>query len=82
MNEQIPAIGLVKSLNQSFARDENNDRTTSVKRDDHKLIDHLKNGTALDNMTNNFPLLNQIDEGIHLDNIDWNKNAFQTLLVS
>jgi hypothetical protein len=33
-------------------------------------------------MTNNFPLLNQIDEGIHLDNIDWNKNAFQTLLVS
>jgi hypothetical protein len=33
-------------------------------------------------MTNNFPLLNQIDEGIHFDNIDWNKNAFQTLLTS
>jgi len=31
--------------------------------------------------TKNFPLLNQIDEGINSDNIDWNKNAFQTLLV-
>jgi hypothetical protein len=31
--------------------------------------------------TKNFPLLNQIDEGIYSDNIDWNKNAFQTLLV-
>lgn len=31
--------------------------------------------------TNTFPLLNQIDEGIHSDNIDWNQNAFQTLLV-
>jgi hypothetical protein len=29
----------------------------------------------------NFPLLNEIDEQIHLENIDWNKNAFQTLLV-
>jgi len=28
-----------------------------------------------------FPLLNEIDEQINLDNIDWNKNAFQTLLV-
>ena len=32
-------------------------------------------------MTNNFPLLNQIDTEIHSDQIDWNKNAFQTLLV-
>ena len=32
--------------------------------------------------TNTFPLLNQIDEGIHSEDIDWNKNAFQTLLVS
>lgn len=31
--------------------------------------------------TNTFPLLNQIDEGIHSEDIDWNKNAFQTLLV-
>jgi hypothetical protein len=30
---------------------------------------------------NNFPLLNQIDEGISSDNFDWNKTAFQTLLV-
>jgi len=29
----------------------------------------------------NFPLLNEIDEQINSDNIDWNKNAFQTLLV-
>lgn len=29
----------------------------------------------------NFPLLNQIDEGSHSNDIDWNKNAFQTLLV-
>ena len=32
-------------------------------------------------MTNTFPLLNQIDEGLHSESIDWNKNAFQTLLV-
>jgi hypothetical protein len=30
----------------------------------------------------NFPLLNEIDEQINYENIDWNKNAFQTLLVS
>jgi hypothetical protein len=29
----------------------------------------------------NFPLLKEIDEQINLENIDWNKNAFQTLLV-
>ena len=31
--------------------------------------------------TKSFPLLHQINEGIHSDDIDWNKNAFQTLLV-
>ncbi|CAF3205339.1 unnamed protein product, partial [Rotaria sp. Silwood2] len=30
----------------------------------------------------NFPLLNEIDEQSDLDNIDWNINAFQTLLTS
>ncbi|CAF1349062.1 unnamed protein product, partial [Rotaria sordida] len=30
----------------------------------------------------NFPLLNQIDEGIYFNDIDWNKNAFQILLTS
>lgn len=30
----------------------------------------------------NFPLLNEIDEQNNVDNIDWNTNAFQTLLVS
>ena len=29
----------------------------------------------------NFPLLNQIDEGLQSESIDWNRNAFQTLLV-
>jgi hypothetical protein len=29
----------------------------------------------------NFPLLNEIDEQINSDDIDWNQNAFQTLLV-
>jgi len=29
----------------------------------------------------NFPLLNQINEDLNSDSIDWNKNAFQTLLV-
>lgn len=28
-----------------------------------------------------FPLLTQIDEGVQLDTVDWNRNAFQTLLV-
>jgi hypothetical protein len=32
-------------------------------------------------MMKNFPLLNEIDEQINFENIDWNKNAFQTLLV-
>ncbi|CAF3529728.1 unnamed protein product [Rotaria sp. Silwood1] len=32
--------------------------------------------------TKNFPLLNEIDEGIYFNNIDWNKSAFQTLLTS
>ena len=32
-------------------------------------------------MTKNFPLLTEIDQEINSDNIDWNKNAFQTLLV-
>ncbi|CAF1460155.1 unnamed protein product [Rotaria sordida] len=30
----------------------------------------------------NFPLLNQIDEGIYFNDIDWNKNAFEILLTS
>lgn len=29
-----------------------------------------------------FPLLKQIDEQIEYDSIEWNRNAFQTLLVS
>ena len=29
----------------------------------------------------NFPLLNEIDEQSNSENLDWNKNAFQTLLV-
>ncbi|CAF4316402.1 unnamed protein product [Adineta steineri] len=33
-------------------------------------------------MTKNFPLLNEIDDELNLNNIDWNKNAFQTLLTS
>ncbi|CAF0905033.1 unnamed protein product [Adineta ricciae] len=33
-------------------------------------------------MTENFPLLNEIDNELNSDNIDWNKNAFQTLLTS
>lgn len=32
-------------------------------------------------MAKNFPLLNEIDDEINSDNIDWNQNAFQTLLV-
>ena len=32
-------------------------------------------------MTKNFPLLNEIDQQIHSDKLDWNQNAFQTLLV-
>ena len=32
-------------------------------------------------MMKNFPLLNEIDEQINLENIEWNKDAFQTLLV-
>ncbi len=35
----------------------------------------------MSNIIKNFPLLNQINEGIYSDNIDWNKNTFQTLLV-
>ena len=31
--------------------------------------------------TQNFPLLNEIDEHHNSNNIDWNKNAFETLLV-
>ncbi|CAF0878408.1 unnamed protein product [Adineta steineri] len=38
--------------------------------------------TSKSSNTKNFPLLNQIDEGIHSNDIDWNKNAFQTLLTS
>ena len=33
-------------------------------------------------ITKNFPLLTEIDEQINFDNLDWNKNAFETLLVS
>ena len=29
-----------------------------------------------------FPLLNQIDQGTFSNDLDWNKNAFQTLLVN
>ena len=32
-------------------------------------------------MTENFPLLNEIDNELNADNTEWNKNAFQTLLV-
>ena len=28
-----------------------------------------------------FPVLNDIDERLNCDNLDWNKNAFETLLV-
>ena len=31
--------------------------------------------------TKSFPLLNEINKQIHLNDIDWNKNAFETLLV-
>ncbi|UJR37177.1 hypothetical protein I4U23_029885 [Adineta vaga] len=33
-------------------------------------------------MARSFPLLNEIDDEINSNNIDWNKNAFQTLLTS
>lgn len=31
---------------------------------------------------NSFPLLTEINEDLHSENLDWNRNAFQTLLVS
>jgi hypothetical protein len=44
------------------------------------VLEHL-NQIKMTTIMKNFPLLNEIDNQINSDNIDWNKNAFQTLLV-